>query len=194
MPDRTKSIDGDAALPDLMQLMDIRTLLACGRMDFPSAMMQADRESKVTRAELADAIKEHKSVIDRSFSFNHDDAPYFIRLDRVPEMAVAMKTDAVIRWVVGRWLYLLSTGGVSKRRPVSVLSLYHRLAEIAREYGDLAGKLQEYTSDSSEGGGLLSKAELMRLDKEAADLVERSVEIKRAIRLLIGEIVAEGRE
>ncbi|WP_027367394.1 hypothetical protein [Desulfocurvibacter africanus] len=194
MADRNKSIDGDAVLPELMHLMDVRALLAFGRLDFATAMMQADRESKATRAELADAIKVDKSTLDRSFSFNVDDAPYFIRADKLPELAVAMKTDAVLRWLVGRWLYLLSTGGVSKRRPVNVLSLYHRLAEVAREYGDLAGKLHEYTAEDSSGGEHLTKSELVRLDKEAGDLVTHSLEIKRSIRLLIGELVAEGRE
>jgi len=179
----------DLAQADIMRLMDADALLSCGRLPFDAAMLQADRESPRTRADVADRLKMDKSVIDRSFSFNPDDAPYFVRADKLPELALAMDTDAVIRWLVGRWLYLRATGGLAPRRSVSVMTVYHRMAEIAREYGEVAGKIEEYTSADSEDGRNLSKSELRRLAKENGDVIARAIELQKDLRLMLGELV-----
>lgn len=179
----------DQAQADLMRFMDADVLLSIGRLPFDAAMQQADRESPRTRADVADRLKMDKSVIDRSFSFNHDDSPYFVRADKLPELAVAMDTDAVIRWLVGRWLYLRATGGLAPRRSPSVMTVYRRMTEIAREFGEVAGKIEEYTSESSDGGRDLSKAELRRLAKENGDVIDKAVELQRDLRLMLGELV-----
>jgi hypothetical protein len=171
----------DLVAPVVVRMMDAEGLLALGRLPFEQGMFQADRESRATRADLADRLKVSLSAVNRAFAF--DDENYFIAARRFPEMCAAMGTDTPIRWLLGRYLHLLAEGGLVRRHEVGVEQLFQRLAEIAAEYGDVARAATESASD-----GRLDKPEIKRLLREARDVMSRCSQLIGDLHCLLGEV------
>lgn len=170
----------ELAAPVVVRMMDAESLLSLGRLPFEQGMLQADRESRATRADVADKLRVSLSHINRAFAFDGED--YFIAARRFPELCVAMGTATPLRWLVGRYLHLLVESGLATRRQVGVEQVFRRLAEIAAEYGDVARAAGEAAED-----GELDKAELKRLLREARDVNGKVNALIGDLHCLLGE-------
>ncbi|MEG6549584.1 hypothetical protein V6C53_05010 [Desulfocurvibacter africanus] len=90
----------DLAAPVVVRMMDAEALLSLGRLPFEQGRLQADNESRATRADIAERLKITLSAVNRAFSFEDDN--YFIAARRIPELCAIMGTATPLRWLVGR--------------------------------------------------------------------------------------------
>lgn len=142
-----------------------------GKLAFETLLPMVEARSRLTREEIAAGMREHPSVVARSFDPASD---YFFRVHRIPYLCHLLGNDLLVRWMAAKLAYLNSHAGTEPPTAPALTpeaGLLH-LVQLMREVGEAAEAIEETSKK-----GIIMRLEAKQIRREVGDVVAKCFEI-----------------
>lgn len=154
--------------------MERADLFDLGRMPWESLLPLAESRTNLTREDIANGMREHPSMVSRSFDPASD---YFFRVHRIPYLCHLIGNDLIIRWQQARYDYLQSHAGTEPAcTPLTAANGLRSLAGLMREVGEAAAAIEAAAKDDC-----LDRQEARRIKREVLDVMDLCMDILRGV-------------